>query len=112
MTISLERFAACPGACINDTTRRIPSLVKPGDHHSFLLFHIATTEATTRRLENIKRDFISLGKILKGAGAQAVFSSILSAEDWGPRRRKHMNQVNDWLCSWCNVLGFIFCMTK
>ena len=84
-------------------------MVKPEDYQPFLFFHVGTTEAATRRLQNIKRDFMFLGKMLKGSGAQVVFSSVLSVGDWDPRRRRHTDQVNDWLRSWCHVQGFGFC---
>lgn len=61
----------------------------------------------TKRLQNIKREFMSLGKMLKGA--QVVLSSVLQVGDWDPGRRQHMDQVNDWLRSWCYVQGFGFC---
>lgn len=60
---------------IHNNAKRLRSLGKLGDHHSFLLFHIGTTEAKTRRLRNIKRDFMSLGKVLKESGTQLVFFS-------------------------------------
>lgn len=48
---SILREVCClPEACIHDITKRILSLVKPEDYHPFLLFHIGTTEAATRRL--------------------------------------------------------------
>jgi len=34
-------------------------------------------EALTRKLQSIKRDFTSLGRMLRGAGAQVVFFSVL-----------------------------------
>ena len=83
-------------------------MVKTEDYHPFLLFHVGTTEDTTKRLQNIKRDFISLGKMLKGSEAQVVFSSVLSVGDWNPRRRQRMHQVNEYLCNWCHVQGFGF----
>lgn len=77
-------------------------------NHSFLFFHAGTTDGGTRRLQNIKTDFMFLEKMLKGSGAQVVFS-VLPVGDWDPRRRRHTDQVNDWLRSWCHVQGFGFC---
>ena len=34
-------------------------------------------EALTRKLQSIKRDFTSLGRMLRGSGAQVVFFSVL-----------------------------------
>ena len=83
-------------------------MVKPHDYHVFLLFHVVTNEIAARKLRNMKRCFMSLGKMLKGLGVQVVFSSVLPVGDWVPRRRQHTNRVNDWLRSWCHAQGFGF----
>lgn len=63
-------------------------MVKPHDYHPFLLFHVGTNEVAIRKLQNIKRDFMSLGEMLKGSGVQVVFS-VLPVVGWDPRRRQH-----------------------
>lgn len=73
-----------------------PSLAQPEDYHSFLLFHVGPNEASRSRPHNIKKDFKSHGKMLKGSGTQVVFS-VLPAGDWDPRRRRQTDQVK-WLC--------------
>lgn len=83
----LRDICCLPGACICVITKMLPSLIKLED---FLLFHVGTTEAVTRRLGNIKRDFMSLGKMLKGSGVQVVFS-ILPVREWHLRRRQRMD---------------------
>lgn len=50
---------------------------------------------------------MSLGKILKGWGAQVAFSFGLPVGDSGKRRQ--MGQVNAWLRGWCHAQGFGFC---
>jgi len=47
------------------------------DYCSLLLFKDGSQEAATKKLQNIKNDFISLEKMLKGSGAQVVFFSVL-----------------------------------
>lgn len=73
------------GACIRDITKRLPGLVKSEGYHPFPLFHVRTTEAATRRLRNIKRDFIFLWK-----DAEEIRSTsrvLLSPPSWrlGPK---------------------------
>lgn len=94
-----------PGACIHDVTKRLPILIKACNYHPFLLLHVGTKVAT-RKLLNIKRDFISIGKMLKGSGVQVVFSSILPVGYWDPKMRQHTNQVNYCLHSWGHAQGF------
>lgn len=48
---------------------------------------------------------MSLGKILKGLGAQVEFSLTLLAGDWDPRRRG-TNRLNEWLHGWCRSQDF------
>ena len=53
----------------------------------------------------IKRDFRALGRLLKGSGAQVVFSSVLSVGDWDPHKRKRVDTLNDRLSEWCRAQG-------
>lgn len=69
---NLSRELCCLlGACIRDTRRRLLGMTKPEDYHLFLL------EAATRKLNNIKKLFMSLWKMLKGSAAQVVFSKTM-----------------------------------
>lgn len=98
------------GTLLKTTRLRLDCLV-PGQHlsdHLFLFLHVGTTEAATRIHQNIRRDFMFLGKMLKGS-AQVVLSLVLPIGDWDPRRRQHTDQVNDWLRSQCHVQDFGFC---
>jgi len=88
---NLSREDCClPEARICDITKRLPSLVGPEDYHPFLLVHIGSNEALTKRLQNIK-DFMSLGQMLKGSEVSywedRVFS-ILPDGDWDPIRSR------------------------
>lgn len=72
---------------------KLPSLVQPANYYPFLLFQVGSNDAAMRGLRNIKRDFMSLGTILKGFGPQVVFSSILPVRERGLRKRP-VEQVN------------------
>lgn len=87
---------------------KLPSLVKPANYYPFLLFQVGSNDAAMRGLRNIKRDFMSLGTILKGFGPQVVFSSILPVRERGLRKRP-VEQVNGWLHSWCHAQGLSLC---
>ena len=54
-----------------------------------------------RKLRNVKKDFASLGKMLKGLEVQIVFSSVLPEGNWDPERWRRTCQGNDWLREWC-----------
>ena len=82
---------------MRDVARNITCLVKPSDYYPLMLFHIGNEEVGKRSSQVIKRDFRALGRLLKGSGAQAVFSSVLSVGDWDPHKRKRVDTLNDWL---------------
>ncbi|PKU34425.1 toll-interacting protein [Limosa lapponica baueri] len=56
----------------------------------------------------MKRDFRALGRLVKGSGAQVVFSSIppVAGIDEGINRKSQ--QMNSWLRDWCNQQDFGF----
>ena len=54
----------------------------------------------------IRRDFRALGRLLKGLGAQVVFSSVFSVGDWDSHKRRRVDMLNEWLCEWCHAQGF------
>lgn len=60
--------------------------MEPEDYHPFLLFHVQSNEAATKRFQNIKRDSMSIRRMLNGLEAQVV--SVLTADGWDTRRRK------------------------
>lgn len=51
---------------------------------------------------------MSIGTTLKRLGAQAVFFSVLPVGEESLSKRRQIEQVNDWLCSWCHVQGLGF----
>lgn len=66
---SLARFPAYQGH-FHYVTKRLPRLVKAEGYQPLLCFHAGLNKAATMRLWNIKRGFMSLGKMLKGSGTQ------------------------------------------
>lgn len=107
LTVSQERFSACLRPLFV-TSQRLPSLIKPEELSPISVFSSRDNWALRKRLWNIKRAFMSLGKMLKGSGAQVLFFLILPAGDWDPQRRQHMDNLNGWLHSWCHDQGFGF----
>ena len=97
-----HREVCClPGVRVRDFARNITRLVKPSNYYPLLVFHIGNEEVGERSPRAIKRDFRALGRLLKGSGAQVVFSAVLSVGDWDPHKRKRVDTLNDRLCEWC-----------
>ena len=84
---------------MRDGARNITRLVKPSNYYPLLVFHIGNEEVGRSGPWAIKRDFRAPGRLLKGSGAQAVFSSVLSVGDWDPHNRRKVDiLMNKWLC--------------
>jgi len=74
---------------VRDVARNITHLVKPSDYYDIMIllyypllfFHIGNDEVGKISSWAIKRDFRALGRLLKGSGAQVLFSSVLSVGD-------------------------------
>jgi len=43
----------------------------------FIVIQAGSQDVAMRKLKNVKKDFASLGNMLKGSGVQVVFSSVL-----------------------------------
>jgi len=56
-------------------------MIKPADYYPFLLIQAGPEEALTRKQQNTRRDFTSLGMTLKRLEVQAMFSSVLLVGD-------------------------------
>ncbi|XP_068784552.1 uncharacterized protein [Struthio camelus] len=105
----LSREVCClPGARIRDVMERLPRLVHTSDYYPLLLFHVGAND-TKGKLETIKQDFRALGMVVKGLGAQVVFSSILAVRGKDGRSSRPIFQVNNWLRHCCWQQGFGFC---
>ena len=76
---------------MRDVARNITRLVKLSNYYPLLVFHIGNEEVGKRRY------FRALGRLLKGSGAQVVFSSVLSVGDWNPHERRRVDMLNEWL---------------
>jgi len=104
--LSHREMCCLPGAQVRDGARNISYLVKPSDYYPLLVFHIVNEEVGKRGPQAIKRDFRALGRLLRGLGAQVVFSSVFSVGDWDLHKRKRVDALNEWLCEWCHAQGF------
>ena len=79
---NLSREVCClPGACVRDVRKALPQLIKPEDYYPLVVIQVGSREAATRKMRNTKKDFASLGRLLKGSGVQVVFSSVLPLGD-------------------------------
>ena len=103
--LSHREMCCLPGAQVRDGARNISYLVKPSDYYPLLVFHIGNEEVGKRGPQAIKRDFRALGRLLRGLGAQVVFSSVFSVGDWDLHKRKRVGTPNEWLCESCHALG-------
>lgn len=54
----------------------------------------------------IKRGFMSLGQLIKGSGAQAVFFSILPAAGNDEGENRKSPEIHAWLQAWCHCQNF------
>ena len=80
---------------MREGARKITCLVKPSDYHPLLVFHTGIEQVGKRSSWAIKRDFRALGRLLKGSGVQAVFSSVLSVGDLDPYKRRRVDMLNE-----------------
>ena len=89
LDVSHRKVCCLPGARVRDVARNITHLVKPSDYYDIMIllyypllfFHIGNDEVGKISSWAIKRDFRALGRLLKGSGAQVLFSSVLSVGD-------------------------------
>ena len=71
---NLSKEVCClPGANICDIRKRIPGMIKLNHYCALLAFQGGSHEAVTRKLKNIKRDFASFEKVLRGSGVRGCF---------------------------------------
>lgn len=87
--LTSKQSLCLPGSHIHNNKKRLPGLIKPEKYYTFPLFQTRLHKATMWRLKNIKRNFLSLRKMLKGYGAQSSLSSQLEEWDLGRRRQTH-----------------------
>ena len=105
----LHREVCClPGAHVKDLTAKVPALVRPKDYYPLLVFQVSSDDITRKSPKAMKRDFRSLGKVIRGLGAQIVFSSIPSGGGMEEKEYRRTQQMNLWLQDWCYRQGFGF----
>ena len=105
----LHREVCClPGGRVNDLKAKLPTLVRPKDYYPLLVFQVGSDDITRRSPKAMKRDFRSLGKVIKGSGAQIVFSSIPSVGGMDEEEYRRTQQMSLWLQDWCYSQGFGF----
>ena len=104
-----RREVCClPGARVRDVARKLPNLVRHSDCYPLLIVQAGSDNIEERSLKAIKRDFRGLGRLVDGAGAQVVFSSIPTVAGRGTERTRKAHLLNTWLRGWCQRrnLGF------
>lgn len=115
VSIKLKLWKSLPynsvDACIQISSKMKGALaiVKLCGSENILIFQVGSHEAATRKLKkNIRKDFVSFGKVLKGSGAQVAFFSALPVGDWHPGSRRRTDQLNGWLYERCHAQGCSF----
>uniref|UniRef100_R7VVZ9 Uncharacterized protein n=1 Tax=Columba livia TaxID=8932 RepID=R7VVZ9_COLLI len=71
----LREVWCLPGARVKDMKRKLPVLERPSDYFPLLIFQVGSNETAIGNPKAIIRDFRALGGLVKGSGAQVVFSS-------------------------------------
>ena len=88
--------------------RKLPTLVWPSDYYPLLIFQVGSDEVAIRSPRAIKRDFRALGRLVKGSGAQVMFSSVLPVAGNDEGRNRKSQQINTWLQACCHQQNFGF----
>ena len=89
---------------MRDIAKKVTRLVQPTDYYPLLVFQAGNHEVARGRLGAIQRDVRAFGRLGKGSGAQAVFTSALPIA--GSNVDKKSRHVNPWLWDWCNRQNF------
>jgi len=63
------------GVCLGSGNNRAGRMSREG--LPFIVIQAGSQDVAMRKLKNVKKDFASLGNMLKGSGVQVVFSSVL-----------------------------------
>ena len=79
--------------------------MRPKDYYPLLVFQVGSDDIT-RSPKAMKRHFRASGKLIKGPGAQIVFSSIPSVVGMDEEEYRRTQQMNLWLQDWCYRQGF------
>ena len=87
---------------------KLSTLARHKDYYPLLVFQVGNDDIIRRSPKEMKRDFKSLGKLVKGSGAQIVFYSIPSVVGMDEEEYRRTQQMNLWLQDWCYHQGFRF----
>lgn len=90
---NLSREVCClVGAPIWDTKKRLLGIIKLDDCYPLLVFQVGSHKAAIRKLKNIRKDFTSHGKMLKGL--RSAGSILLNLPSWRlGSRQKEKNET-------------------
>lgn len=90
------------GKYVKDILRKLATLNCPSDYYQLMIFQAGNDEISTRNQREIKKDFRTLGRMVKGSSVQVLFASIspLAVFDEGMNRKSQ--QINAWLQDWCD----------
>ncbi|PKU33500.1 transcription factor dp-1- hypothetical protein [Limosa lapponica baueri] len=69
---------------------------------------VGSDEEEKRSPRAMKRDFRTLGRLVKGSGAQVMFSSVPPAVENEEGVNRKSQQINAWLQAWCYQQDFGF----
>ena len=106
---SLRREVCCiPGARVNDIRKKVPALVWPSGYYPLLLFQVGSDETGRTSLWAARKDLKALGRLVRGSGAQVVFSSILPVTGNDEGLNAMGQWINTWIPAWCAWQGFHF----
>ncbi|KFV15623.1 hypothetical protein N340_04099, partial [Tauraco erythrolophus] len=105
---ALREVCCLLGDWVKDVSRKLPSLIQPTDYYPLLLFHVGGDETETRSPQSIKRDFRTLGQLVRGSGAQVIFFSVLPVASSDTGRSKCIQSINMWPHGWCHCHNFGF----
>ncbi|XP_059571010.1 uncharacterized protein LOC132244080 isoform X2 [Alligator mississippiensis] len=105
---STREVYCLPGAKIRDVKEVIQARIKPTDYCPMVLVHVGTNDAARRTPDHLMADYHALGGVLKGFGAQVLFSSILPVNGRGRRHENCIRETNWRLRQWCLEAGFGF----
>lgn len=103
------REACClPGARVQGSTGKLPSLGRPTGYCPLLLFRLGGNEAATHGPRAIKRDFGALGWLGGESGTRVIFPSLLPVAGSNTGRKRRTRSVNTWVVAGVpsRVLGF------
>ena len=103
----VSREVCClPGSRIRDVAERLPGLVSPTDYYPLIVVHVGASDMASSSLKNIKKDYRALGEVVRGSGAQVVFSSILQDKGEDLKNARRIWQMNKWLEQRCHSQRF------